>query len=67
MIKVTRINGEEYYVNPHLIEFMEKPHNTVITMLSDKKVLVKEDIEEIISKIIDYRKKLGNWGNDPAY
>ncbi len=66
MIQITRLDGTEYFINPHMIEFMEKTHTTVITMLSDKKVLVKESCEDIIKKIIKYRKNLGMWGNDPG-
>ncbi len=63
MIQVSRLNGEVYYINPHAIEFIEETPNTVVTMLSDKKVIVTESIEEILNKIIEYRKKLGDWGN----
>ncbi len=59
MIKVTRLNGVEYWLNPHLIEIIEKKPDTTITLLSGKKVVVKESPEEIIREIIEYRKKIG--------
>ena len=59
MIKVTRLNGVEYWLNPHLIEVIEKRPDTTITLLSGKKIVVKESPEEIINKIIEYRRKLG--------
>ncbi len=65
MIKVTRLNGSQFYINPHQIEFMEKTPDTVITMLSEKKVVVRESCEEIFEKIIDYRSNMGIIGNDP--
>jgi uncharacterized protein YlzI (FlbEa/FlbD family) len=49
-----------------MIEFMEKTHTTVITMLSDKKILVKESCQEVIDKIKEYRKSLGLWANDQS-
>ncbi|RKY01254.1 MAG: flagellar protein FlbD [Spirochaetes bacterium] len=59
MIKVTRLNGVEYWLNPHLIEVIEKRPDTTITLLSGKKIVVKESPEEIINRIIEYRRKLG--------
>jgi len=64
MIKLTRLNGSQLYVNPHQIEFMEKTPDTIITMLSDKKVIVKETCDEVIENIIRYRNKIGIIGND---
>ncbi len=59
MIKVTRFDKSEFWVNPHLIEFMEETPDTVITLISGKKVVVKEKVKDILKKIIEYRKKLG--------
>ena len=59
MIKVTRLNGVEYWLNPHLIEIIEKRPDTTITLVSGKKIVVKESPEEIMKEIIEYRKKLG--------
>ena len=59
MIKVTRLNGAEYWLNPHLIEMIEKKPDTTITLVSGKKIVVKESPEEIIKEIIEYRKNLG--------
>ena len=58
MIKLTRINNKEFYLNPHLIEKVEETPDTVITMQSQIQYIVKESIEEINKKIIDYRNKL---------
>lgn len=64
MITVTRLNGTSFYLNPHSIEFMESTPDTVITMLSEKKIIVKEKCDEIIKKIIEYRKNINSWGNE---
>jgi len=58
MIKVTRMNGAEFYLNPHLIERIEEKPDTVITMHSQMQYIVTEKIEDILKSIIDYRKKL---------
>ena len=66
MIKLTRLNGKEFFVNPHMMEFIEETPDTVITMFSEKKFIVKESIDEIKALVIEYRKKLGSWSNDQS-
>jgi len=56
MIKVTRLNGEIFYINPHLIEFMEETPDTVISMTSGRKVIVKESASQILQSILEYRR-----------
>jgi len=56
MIKLTRMNGQTFYLNPHLIERIEEKPDTVITMDSQIQYIVIEKNEEILNKIIDYRK-----------
>lgn len=58
MIKVTRLNGEEFYINPDLIQYIEKTPNTVITLTNDKKVVVKEEVEEVIERIVAFKRKI---------
>ena len=64
MIKLTRLNESEIYVNPHQLETMESCPDTVIRMLSERQIIVKEGCEEIVGKIIEYRRKIGVEGNE---
>ncbi len=64
MIKVTKLNDEKFFINPHLIEFIEKTPDTVIRMMSDRRIIVKETPEEIMDLIIQYRQTIGLLGND---
>lgn len=59
MIDVIRLDGEKYWVNPHMIESMDSLPDTTLTMLSGKKLIVKNSPQEVIDKIIAYRKKIG--------
>lgn len=59
MIEVTKLNGQKYWINPHLLELVECNPDTVIKMLSGNKYVILEKAEELQEKIIDYRKKLG--------
>ncbi|MBR0487467.1 MAG: flagellar FlbD family protein [Treponema sp.] len=58
MISVTRLDGKKYWINPHMIESMEKNPDLTITFLSGKKVVVKDDVDKLIQRIISYRKQL---------
>ena len=43
---------------PHLIEFIENAPDTVITLTTREKVVVTETIEEIIDRIVVFRRRL---------
>jgi len=59
MIQMTRLNGKEYFINPHLIEFIEETPDTVITLTTGKKVVVEESAEQVVGKVIAYRRQIG--------
>jgi flagellar protein FlbD len=64
MIKVTRLNGKEYFINPHQIESMEIHPDTTLLMLSGKHVVVKEGVEDVINRIVEYRSRMGGFKNE---
>jgi flagellar protein FlbD len=64
MIKVTRLDGKEYYVNPHQIEYMEKNPDTTLIMLSGKRLVVQEDHQALIDRIVAYRSLIGSFKNE---
>ena len=64
MIKVTRLNQKEYYINPHQIESIEVHPDTTLLMLSGKYVVVRETVEDVIERIIEYRRQIGAFKNE---
>lgn len=58
MIKLTRLNRSELYLNPDLIKTLEEKPDTVITLVNDDHYLVRERAEEIIDKIVSYRVRI---------
>ncbi|GAB6393138.1 MAG: flagellar protein FlbD [Treponematales bacterium] len=64
MIKVTRLNGKEYYLNPHQIESIEINPDTTLLMLSGKSVVVLEKADEVINRIVEYRRRIGYFKNE---
>ncbi len=57
MITVTRLNNQPITINADIIEFVEATPDTIISTMTGKKILVKESVEEVIEKIIQYRQK----------
>jgi len=64
MIAVTRLDGREYYVNPHQIESIETNPDTTLIMLSGRRLVVKEDYQTLFDKIVVYRRELGSFKNE---
>jgi len=58
MIKVTRLNGHQYYLNPHQIECIEVNPDTTMVMLSGKTHIVREEVDDVLEKISEYRRSL---------
>ncbi|AYB37280.1 flagellar FlbD family protein [Brevibacillus laterosporus] len=48
MIRLTRFNGNTFYLNAVHIEVVEATPDTIITLTTGKKYLVKETVEDII-------------------
>jgi flagellar protein FlbD len=57
MIFLTRINGTKFYINPELIQTVESTPDTIITLVSNKKMIVKDTPQEIADRFIEYRRK----------
>ncbi|MDR0511931.1 MAG: flagellar FlbD family protein [Treponema sp.] len=64
MVKVTRLNGTEYYINPHQIESIELRPDTTLLMLSGKHTIVLEKVNTIIDRIVEYRQRIGGFKNE---
>jgi flagellar protein FlbD len=55
VIRVTRLNGEHFALNPDLIERVEGHPDTVITLGDDTKYVVAESVDAVLREIRDYR------------
>lgn len=54
MIKVHRLNKTQMYINANHIESIEATPDTILTLSNEKKVIVRETVDEIINSIIQY-------------
>lgn len=55
MIRLTRLNGSELYLNADLVATVEAHHDTVVTLVDGKTYVVLETAEQVVSRITDYR------------
>ncbi len=62
MIKLQRLNGDEFYINALYIEQVQSHPDTTITLTNGKKIVVKTSEEEVIEKINTYFKSIGLMG-----
>ncbi|MBL8021954.1 MAG: flagellar FlbD family protein [Leptospirales bacterium] len=66
MIEVHRLNNSAFFINHKHIETMEAIPDTVITLVNEKKYVVKEAIPEIISRIQAFEAAIVRYTPGPA-
>lgn len=58
MIKLTRLNGEDFVVNAELIRFIESRPDTYVTLTTDDRIIVRESVDEVVGRAIDYARTI---------
>jgi flagellar protein FlbD len=58
MIALRRLNNQPVMVNAELIESLEATPDTVVTLTSGNKLLVRDTMEEVQAKIIAYKRAI---------
>jgi flagellar protein FlbD len=58
MIKLTRLNGQEFVINAELIELIEAKPDTIVTLTTGEKYITRENVDEIISKVRSYKQSI---------
>ena len=56
MIDVTKLDGKEITINAELIEFVDEIPETVITLTTGKKIIVKESRQKIKNLVKSYKR-----------
>ncbi|VAX38573.1 hypothetical protein MNBD_PLANCTO02-2283 [hydrothermal vent metagenome] len=54
MIKLTKLDGNEFILNVDLIRFVESRPDTYITLTSNDRLIVKEPMAEVVKRCIAY-------------
>jgi len=65
LIELTKLNGKTFILNADLIETVEETPDTVIKLINDRKVIVKEKKDEVINLVIQYKRKIYCYNDSP--
>ncbi len=60
MIRLTRLNHAPLVLNSDLIEHIEVTPDTVISLLSGQKMMVLESANEVVRRIVAFRRQIYN-------
>lgn len=58
MIELTRFNDMKFTVNAEIIEFVEETPDTVVSLTTGKKIIVKESRQEVVDLVINYKRSI---------
>lgn len=58
MIALTKLNNQTFVVNADLIKFIERTPDTLLTLTTGERILVKESESEVIHRVVQYGRML---------
>ena len=58
MIQLTRLNNHPLAVNSDLIKFVEQAPDTVITLVTGEKIVVRENAQEVLDRVVQFRRSV---------
>ena len=58
MIPLTKLSNQAFVLNAELIKFIESTPDTMITLTTGDRFIVKESTDEVIRRVIDYGRML---------
>ena len=58
MVQLTRLNHSPFYLNADLIETIETTPDTVISLTTAQKVVVLEEAQEVVRRVLKFRREL---------
>jgi flagellar protein FlbD len=58
MIKLTRLNNNPLIVNSDLIKCVENSPDTVLTLVTGEKIIVRETTEQVLERVIAFRRAI---------
>jgi flagellar protein FlbD len=60
MIHVTRLNHTEMILNSDLVEYIETTPDTVISLTTGEKIMVRETSEELVRRVVEFRRAISS-------
>lgn len=64
MIRLTRLNGRPFVLNAEQIKSVEQTPDTLIVLLNGEQVVVRESLEEVVRRAIEYGRALRAFATD---
>ncbi len=58
MIRLTRLNNREFVLNCEMIQYLEQTPDTVVTLSNREKIVVKENVDEVLGRVIEYHRAI---------
>lgn len=58
MIKLTRLNNQPLVLNSDLIKCVENAPDTVLTLVTGEKIIVRETTEQVLERVIAFRRAI---------
>ncbi len=58
MIRLTRLNNQPLAVNSDLIKFVEQSPDTMLTLVTGEKIVVRETAQQVLDRIIEFRRTI---------
>jgi len=65
MIKVSRLNKTSFVINCEWIETVEATPDTVIVLINGKRFIVGESVDEIVRRVVEYKRLSGFMAKTP--
>ena len=66
MIRLTRLNRAPMVLNADLIEHIDVTPDTVITLTTGQILRVRETAEEVVRRIVEFRRRIFSLAGDPS-
>jgi len=63
MIQLTRLNGETFKLNALLVEQIQSHPDTTITLTNGKKIVVKDEEDDVVERITKFYQQIGLCGS----
>jgi flagellar protein FlbD len=58
VVKVTRLDGSQFYVNADMIEAIEATPDTVLSLTTQHKLIVRDSPDEVVERVIAYQRRV---------
>ena len=58
MIRVTRLDGSSIVVNVDLVQWIEQTPDTMLSLVSGDKLLVRESPEQLVASTLEFRRAI---------